>query len=199
MVTKSTAVVPVKKGPAKAPTRAPSDEQISEVATLARRWLNASAAVEDAEEALRKAKATLERIETIDLPEAIAETGLSELKLATGEKVKVADDVSCGITAANQEAAFAWLTKHGYEGLIKAVVVTQFSAGDLERAQALVATLAKKKGLEVEFKRSVHPGTLKAFLKEQIAQRAKLPLDLFGARSYSRATVKLPPQSKGTK
>lgn len=184
--------------PAKAPQRAPTNDQLKEVATLARLWLEASKAVSDAEDVLSKAKAKLEKVETIDLPEAIAETGLSELRLSTGEKVKVSDDVSCGITAANAERAFGWLTKNGYEGLIKAVVTTQFSSGDLKRAQQLVETLSKKKGLEVEFKRSVHPQTLKAFLKEQIAQRKKLPLDLFGARSYSRATVKLPPNTKGT-
>lgn len=185
----------------KALDRAVSDDQIREVATLARRWLEASADVAAAEENLSKKKARLEKIETIDLPEAIRETGLSELKLSTGEKVKVADDLSCGITAANAEKAFAWLIKNGNGALIKALVLTQFDSGDLERAQALVATLSKKKGLTVEFKRSVHPQTLKAFLKEQISQKKRIPLDLFGARTYSRATVKLPPTSttKGSK
>lgn len=184
--------------PARPLERAATRDQLSEVATLAQAWIKASAAVDAAELALSKAKARLERIETVDLPEAIRETGLSELKLATGEKVKVADDVSCSITAAKAEQALAWLTGHGFGGLIKSVVTTAFASGDIGKAQKLVAMLSKRKGIEVEFKRTVHPGTLKAFIKEQLREKKELPMDIFSATSYSRATVKLPPQTKGT-
>lgn len=172
-------------------------EQLSQVSLLARLLVQQELSVEAAENALKTAKARLQKLAEVDLPEAMAEIGLTELSLRLSDDpneptfyISVRDEVYCSITEENKPQAFAWLIKNGAGALIKTQVVAEFGRGDLERAQALVDTLRKKKDIGVALKESVHPGTLKAYVKEQLEAKKKVPMDLLGARAFSRANVK---------
>lgn len=162
---------------------------LDEMASLARALVDADAAVQDADQALKDAKerARLLREETI--PSAMQELGIDKLELNTGQKITIQQEVYASIPAASKNAAFDWLNDNGFGGLIKVGVSTQYGKGEKEAAMTLYQEL-QQRGLTAKFDESVHPQTLKAFLKEQISAGTNVPLDLFGARPVWTAKIK---------
>lgn len=154
---------------------------LTEMAELARAMVDADKAVEQAEATLKVATESARQLREETIPAAMQELGLEELKLDTGEKLSIKQEVYASIPKANQAEAYAWLEEHGFGGLIKTEVSTPFGKGELEAAMQLVERL-QSEGLPAEASQSVHAQTLKAFLREQLAQAADIPLELFGAR-----------------
>lgn len=154
---------------------------LDDMASLARALVDADAAVEDADQALKDAKERARVLREETIPSAMQELGLEELKLATGQKLSIKQEVYASIPAANKNAAFRWLNDNGFGGLIKIEVEASFGKGEQDAAVALYQEL-NIRGLTASFNQGVHAQTLKAFLKEQLAQGTNVPLDLFGAR-----------------
>jgi hypothetical protein len=128
------------------------------------------------------------REETV--PCAMQEMGLDELKLSTGQHISIRQEVYASIPVSCKDVAFRWLSDHGFGGLIKIAVTTQFAKGEQLNAIELTKTL-QTMGLQPQLDQSVHPQTLKAFLKEQLAHGANIPLDIFGARPVWTAKISL--------
>ena len=144
--------------------------------------------VEAADANLKAKKAALRAVLEEDIPQFMTELGVTEIRLESGEKIKIADDVQASITEATEVEAYRWLEEKGFGGLIKTNVSIQFGRDQLEAAKALADRL-EAEGLDPEFKRSVHWQTLRAFLKEQLAAAAEIPLDLFNARPVKVAKI----------
>jgi hypothetical protein len=146
----------------------------------ARVLVEADAAVEEQERVLKvvREKARVLREET--LPNAMLELDLTRIDLSSGETLKLSQDVYASIPKEGQDLAFAWLTKHKYDGIIKTEVGVAFGKGELKKAQALYMSLVKK-GFDSSLDQHVHASTLKAFLKERMADGTDIPLELFGA------------------
>ena len=157
---------------------------LTEMAELARALVDADKNVESADISLATAKerARLLREETMQ------ELGLESLVLDTGQKLKVQQEVYASIPAANKLAAYDWLNEHGFGGLIKVEVSTQFAKGDQDKAIDLAQTL-RGMGFDPALDQGVHAQTLKAFLKEQLSKGANIPLELFGARPVWTAKI----------
>lgn len=136
---------------------------------------------------LQEAETALRRTETEDLPELMRELELSALTLPDGTVVSITDEISCGISAERAFDAHRWLSENGFGGLIKTAVVVEFGRDEREEAEALAVQLEAHHPQVAE---KVHPATLKAFLKEQLAKGTAVPFDLFGIHPYSKATIK---------
>lgn len=136
-------------------------------------------------EANKKAQALREE----SLPSALQEFGVNQLRLETGQVITIKQDVYASIPKDGQQEAYAWLTDNGHGGLIKSEVQVSFDRGELDKASTLVGRL-EEEGFHPEFQEKVHPQTLKAFLREQIAAGVKIPMDLFGARAVFVANIK---------
>lgn len=158
---------------------------IQRAVKLAELLLQARANVESLDQQLATAKEDLRRIEQDDLPDLMMELGLTNFKLANGAAVEVVPDVQCGISEERRSAAHSWLTTHNFGGLIKTEVSVAFGKGELAAAQAC----AEKIGGAV--KESVHPATLKIFIKEQMAAGSAVPFDLFGVRPFNKVKITL--------
>ena len=161
---------------------------LDQMASLARALVDADGSVEQAELNLKEAKERARVLREETIPSAMQELGLEELKLDTGEKLTVKQDVYASIPTAQKDAAFQWLEDNGFGGLIKVEVTADYRKGEAEVAMALYKEL-QERGLQVEFGQSVHAQTLKAFLREQLAAGANVPLDLFGARPVWTAKI----------
>lgn len=168
-----------------------SSTTLEQLTSLAHRLLRAILAVEKAEDALKEAKKLQRALEEEDLPEMLAEIGLSEVTLTSGEKITVKPDVYCSIPDARKEEAFTWLTDNGFGGMIKTEISIQFDKEREAEARKFFKELISK-GREPSMTQGVHAGTLKAWLNEQIEKAATVPLDLFGARRVKKAKVKVP-------
>jgi hypothetical protein len=166
-------------------------EDLGRISAMARVLLDAQQAVNDAEDSLNSAKAEQRRIEQEDFPELLREVGLTEVKLEDGTKIKLVDDVSCGISEANRPAAHAWLRARSFGGLIKTVLSVKFGKDEEAKMKDARAALVKL-GYEPDVGEGVHPQTLKSFIKEQREKGASPPEQLFGIHPFSKAVVKLP-------
>jgi len=161
---------------------------LDDMTSLARALVEADDSVRLADEELKAAKERARILREETIPGAMQELGIEELKLSTGQKLSIKQEVYASIPAANKYMAFDWLTEHGFGGLIKVEVITQFGKGELHEAEQLAVQL-RDLGLQPMLDQSVHPQTLKAFIKEQLASGANFPLDMFGARPVFVAKI----------
>lgn len=132
------------------------------------------------------------------LPELMKDAGLESFKLADGSTVGVKSDVKCGITQANAARAFAWLEEHEFGGIIKSKLVSEFGREELEEAQKAIDLLSEA-GFQAELNRTVHPATLKSFVKERLEEGDDIPVDVFGIFEFEMAKITKPKATKSRK
>ena len=166
----------------------PSNEKLAGVQKIAQRQLDLLLAVETTEKTLKDLKKDLFDIETKELPDALRELGLSGLTLSTGEEVVVKPFVSASISKAHVEEAHKWLVDHGHGDIIKVVVTANIGKDQTLRDEAIIALRAL--GINPMANESVHAGTLKVFVREQVEAGQSIPLELFGAFLGQKATIK---------
>lgn len=164
---------------------------LQRVVQLAETLLKLRKAVEGLESQLTTAKADLRRVEQEDLPDLMQELGLETFKLKTGETIEVKQEVDCAISEERRAAAHSWLVDRGFGGLIKTEVVVTFGRGEHEEAEDF-ADAVTQQGKNPALIERVHPSTLKAFIKEQMAAGAAVPFDLFGVHPYNKVKVSVP-------
>lgn len=141
------------------------------------------------EQRTKDAKAAMLQTEREDLPMLMAEAGLQEIKLSDGSIVRITEDCDAKITDRTREGALSWLVDNGFGGLVKTQVSVAFGRGMREEASEVRDRLAEQyEG--VELKEDVHHSTLKAFVKEQLAEGRPIPMDLFNVHPYNKATLK---------
>lgn len=172
-----------------------SSDALTRITTLAELLRQQQREVAQAEEVLRTAKEAMRRTETEDLPDLMTELQLTEIKLLDGSKVEVKPDLQCGISEERRAEAHRWLEERGFGGLIKTALIVDFDRA--ERAAALEAAQKVAEALDrpVALENTVHPATLKSFLKEQLALGAEgssPPADLFGIFPYNKAKLTEP-------
>ena len=173
-----------------------SSDAVQRIAALAATLLAQQQEVATLEDMLSHAKERARTLAEVDLPELMRECDLTMVKLADGTKVEVVDGVQCGITADNRAAAHAWLERHGFGGLIKTAVVVAYGRNEHDAALALAERLHAQLGADVELQETVHPSTLKSFVKEQRAAGANVPEDLFSVHAFSTTKFTLPPKRR---
>ena len=163
---------------------------IKSLTKLARLMIELEAELERDAAAITAKKAALEDIKRIDIPELMREIGVSQIVLEdTGETITVRDDVAASIPAHYREKAFAWLAARGYDGIIRTNLTVEYSRGDhakaIEDAQMITHTLHRPTSMEEK----IHPQTLRAFIRERMAEGETVPADLFGIHAYSEAKI----------
>jgi predicted translin family RNA/ssDNA-binding protein len=165
------------------------DDQLKTVSKLAEYQLILENKIKSAEEDLATLKEQYKQVSQTDLPEALAETGLSEIKLTDGSKISVQQFYNASIPKDNIDEAFTWLRNNGHADLIKNTVACNFGRGEDAEARALKDTL-NSIGLSFTEKVGVHPQTLKAFVREQVESGQNLPLDLLGVYIGQKTVIK---------
>jgi len=166
----------------------PSDNALSKVSDLAQKQVNLQQRVEELEADLKMTKESLRTVQEQELPDALAETGLSEIKLIDGTKVTVSEFVSAHISKARADEAHEWLVDNGYADIIKHEVSVRFNKEEDALAHSAVDAL-RSQGLAPTDKRSVHPSTLRAWAKEQTQRGVDIPESLFGIFIGSKAKI----------
>lgn len=162
---------------------------LKRVIFLANLLVKQRAEVERITKELAEEKRELAKIETEDLPELMREIGMQSVTLDDGSIVEVVDEVDCGISEERRGIAHAWLIENGFGGLIKTEVSVAFGSGEFENAMALAEEL-RGEDFDPNLVERVHPATLKAFIKEQLAKGVAVPFDTFGIHPYSKAKLK---------
>ncbi len=158
--------------------RQTTNMDLEEVSELCTRQINLEDQLEHAEEAVERLKEELREIQEKQLPDLLKEKNLSEIRLASGEKLILQEKVFASIPVENKEPAHTWLREQGFGDLIKNLVTLTFARGEDNRAKLILEEL-RSRGFEPQNNVSVHPQTLKAFAREQLANGKPLPEDRF--------------------
>ena len=169
----------------------PTDDDLRTVAELANEQLRLERLVWQQEEDLKASKELLTKVRELDLPSALEVLGLTMLKLVDGSTVTVKEDVYAAITEANREAAFEWLESTDNDGIIKNEVKCPFGKGQDTEAKALVDLLTAQ-GYSFTNARTVHPQTLRAFVRKQLEDALPIPTDIFSICIKKVASIKTP-------
>ena len=166
-----------------------TDGELSIVSTLANKQLKLATDVAELEASLKAKKEELRLTSEQELPDAMQAAGLTQITLSTGEKISVNEFYNAHISKANQEKAYEWLVSNGHEGLIKNEVLMKFGRDESEVVEQTVSAL-QSRGLSPEVRQSVHPSTLKAFVKEQFTSGNDIQTEPFGIYIGTKASIK---------
>jgi hypothetical protein len=158
--------------------RLPKDELVASISALANQQLQLEKELEYEELKLEELKARLSRVRDSELPSLMEQAGVTLLKLLDGSLLEVKEDVYAGITEEHKVAAFAWLEETGNDGIIKNEIKAAFGKGQDAEAKELQALL-NAHGYSYTALRSVHPQTLKAFVRKQLEAGIIVPTDVF--------------------
>lgn len=166
-----------------------SEDKMEQIVALAQRLVDEKAELKRLEDEVKDAKKALLKTERSDLPDLMMELGLTQIKLENGMVVDVKDDCTASLTAATKGAAFKWMIENNFGGLIKTEVSIPYGRGEREQAVELVKTLDAQ-DIKADLSESVHHSTLKAFVKERLAEGDAIPMELFNVYPFNKATVK---------
>ena len=166
-----------------------TDGELSIVSKLANKQLKLAIEVAELEAGLKAKKEELRLTAENELPDAMQSAGLTQITLTTGEKISINEFYNAHISRANQEKAYEWLVSNGHEGLIKNEVLLKFGREEIEVVNQTVSAL-QARGLSPEVRQSVHPSTLKAFVREQFTSGIDIPTEPFGIYIGTKATIK---------
>ena len=166
-----------------------TDGELSIVSTLANKQLKLATEVAELEANLKAKKEELRLTSEQELPDAMQQAGLTQIKLSSGENISINEFYNAHISKANQEKAYGWLVANGHEGLIKNEVLLKFGREETGVVDETVSAL-QSRGLSPEVRQSVHPSTLKAFVKEQFTTGNDIPTEPFGIYIGTKATIK---------
>ena len=145
--------------------------------------------IEATEEELKKLKDVETTLSEQTIPNLMQQAGISMLKLADGSSVEIKPFYSARIPASKSEEAFDWLRENGHGDLIKNQVSLEFGMKQDNEAKSIVEEL-KSKGLPVKQKTTVHPSSLRGFVREQIQDLGKdVPAELFGTYVANKTKI----------
>lgn len=109
-----------------------------------------------------------------DLPTLFDSAGVDNVTLADGTKVKVDTQYHPNVLVADKPKLFAWLRKNGNGSLIKTDYSIRFGKGEEAQAAKFEKLLGKER-VTYTRKEDVHAQTLKAFVREAMEKKVKLP------------------------
>lgn len=167
----------------------PSNNEVKEIAALASRQIEQQAEVEHLEEFLKQAQAALRQTQEVDLPNAMQQAGVSEIKLPTGEKITIKDGITASVPKDRKAEVCQWLRLHGFGDIVSEDVSVSFGRGEEQQARETADRL-RELGLQPALVTDVNTARLKALIAEQLAKGKDVPLEMFGAIQWTKAVIK---------
>lgn len=123
--------------------------------------------ITDLEDQLKQVKERLRSLTEQEMVSIMADLGLSDFTLDSGEKLVVSEFYSGSLNRApDKQAALDWIHEHGGTDLIKTGVNLTFGKSEHNMALSLIESL-KEQGYDPTVDEGVHPQTLAAFAREK--------------------------------
>jgi hypothetical protein len=135
--------------------------------------------VEALELTLAEKKEQLKSVQEMKLPTAMQGVGINKFTTKDGFSIQVKPYYSASIKEDNQVDCFNWLINNKHDDIIKNEIKTSFGRGEDTLANKVLEVLATMH-IPCTNKKSVHPQTLSAFVREQVESgNPNFPLDTF--------------------
>lgn len=170
-------------------TVVPTNDELGTISKLAIEQRDLEQQIAQLETELTQAKESLRQVQEFLLPQAMASVGLSEFKLIDGSKLTIRDDVYASIRKDKITEAVTWLDQVGLGDIVKDKIDVNFGRGESHDAKKLI-DYCHQHGLVVNETLSVHPQTLKATVKEQLARGVEFPEECFSIAPVKKAILK---------
>ena len=138
-------------------------DALDQLNNLTTKYLSYEEDIASAELVLKELKSEFNKISQERIPELLATYGLSEIKLATGEKVIVSENASVSVPDEKKEAFYLFLKDRDEEDIIK--VHLHFDRMANEKIVGLFTFLTEGEYVYGS-DRGVHSQTLKKYFKE---------------------------------
>lgn len=124
------------------------------------------------------------------IPEAMNSMGLERVDV-DGNSISLVPFVFARITEENKEDCFEYFRRRGLDDIIKNEVKVSFGKGEDNLAGAFLDDCSKQ-GLSADNKKTVHPSTLKAVIKDEMSKGAMSEDDLkiFNVFSGTEASIR---------
>lgn len=167
----------------------PSNNEVLEISLLARMQLDRQIKVAELEEELKEWQAALRQTQEVDLPNAMQQAGVSEIKLPTGEKVTIKDGITASVPKDRKAEVCQWLRLHGFGDIVSEDVSVSFGRGEEQQARETADRL-RELGLQPALVTDVNTARLKALIAEQLGKGKEVPLEMFGAVQWTKAVIK---------
>ena len=156
------------------------DDKLSKLSKLAQEQYGYAQQLETLEQQMKDTKARLQKLRTETIPDFMDEVGIESFTTPGGGQVKIKPFYQGSIPKDRKEEAFRWLEQHGYEDIIK--VGVSFNFGKSEYAEAIeLCRMLDELGYSTVPVLTVHPMTLKGWIRSMAEDGVEFPLDLFGA------------------
>jgi len=174
----------------------PAAVSLKAIVDLSARAVKLELEVAKLEEVASTLRKELNDIKFLQLPDAMAEAGLSNFALEDGSSIKVEDYVQGSLPKdpVQRSAAVVVLESSGGEALIKNQVVMDFDRKEHNKALAIARELSDR-GLNVRVQQDVHSSTLQAFVREKLRLGEQLMWEKLGIFVGRRARI-VPAESK---
>jgi hypothetical protein len=176
-----------------------SDDKLNQLKTYAKKARDLNDDIVDLQAQLATKNAELYTLTTSTMPDLMAQIGVDNIGVPQeGNHLGVDFELKKAITAniaagwdeERRAKGFATLKKYNADGLIKTEVTAMLPKGQLKAAKQIVAA-AKKLGIKMELKQSVHNQTLSAWLREFYdSKRALSTVDLEALGAFVGFVVK---------
>jgi hypothetical protein len=168
----------------------PTDVELGSISVLVTKLKQQNDLIRRITERLVHEQKIADRIRFVELPEAMLAAKVNLFKTEDGSIVSVTDEVYASISKANEAAAFAWLNEHGFGDLVKSSLSLSFGRGQGDACERAIEVLKDNEFTDYSLKESVHTGSLKALVREQLAAGNEIPFDVFGVHIQKEAKVK---------
>ena len=161
----------------------------TDIAKSCNKLLETQKKINTVEDQLKILKGVETTLSEQTIPNLMQKAGVELIKLEGGVSVEIKPFYSARIPASKSEEAFQWLRDNGHGDLIKNQVSLEFGMKQDNEAKSIVEEL-KSKGLPVKQKTTVHPSSLRGFVREQIQDLGKdVPADLFGTYVANKTKI----------
>jgi len=173
----------------KDPLKHVDSNELGTIAEVAKSIRDKELRIATIESQLKDLKKEHNKLTDEELPQLLAEIGLSSFTLDDGSAVTVKQTYGASIRVDDRPKAFEWLRENGHDDIIKNSISCSFGRGEDDQASAFQA-FASKEGFPAEQKTEIHSQTLRAWVKERVENGEEFPMELFGAYIGQRAVIK---------
>ena len=171
---------------------APSNSSVMQrMMRMAEEMIELEEMISGIELTLSDLKSRMNHLKIQELPDLMAENGLSQFRTTSGATIAVEDFVAGTLSKESnaRKAALDWLAMNGAADMIKTEVSVEFGKTEHNRAKDLAAKLAQD-GYFVDEKEGIHAQTLLAFVREKLRNGEEVPLETLGLYAGRKVKVK---------
>jgi len=168
---------------------APTDQGVSTLARLGQALVEAETAVLEAEHKLKQAQAIRKDIEERQIPDAMREAGVEELKLTGGVVIGIDEILGVTVKKDNKQRVLNWLEQEGHGGIIKRTLSVAFNKDQQEAADDLIKLLVEDHKMPTKEQREYASQTLKKIVKERREAGKDVP-EIIDVYSAEKAVIK---------